>query len=34
MKSTLLWKPEKGSHILTIKDKEDRVLDSVTFVVK
>jgi penicillin-binding protein 1C len=34
VKSALLWKPERGSHILTIKDKEDRVLDSVTFIVR
>jgi penicillin-binding protein 1C len=34
MKSTLLWKPERGSHRLTIKDKKDRVLDSVTFIVR
>ena len=34
MRSTLLWKPERGSHILSIKDKKDRVLDSVTLIVR
>ena len=34
MKSTLLWKPERGNHILTVTDKDQRVLDSVTFIVR
>jgi len=34
IKSTLLWRPERGSHILSIKDKKDRILDSVTFIVR
>ena len=34
MMNTLLWKPERGSHTLTIADKEDHILDSVTFVVR
>jgi len=34
MKSSILWKPERGTHILSISDKEYRVLDSVTFIVR
>jgi penicillin-binding protein 1C len=34
MKSSILWKPERGNHILSISDKELRVLDSVTFIVR
>jgi hypothetical protein len=34
MMSSFLWKPERGSHVLTITDQEHHVLDSVTFVVR
>jgi hypothetical protein len=30
----LLWKPERGRHVLSLVDGENRVADSVTFVVK
>ncbi|MBI5584688.1 MAG: penicillin-binding protein 1C [Deltaproteobacteria bacterium] len=29
-----LWKPERGSHVLSIVDRENRVLDQVSFSVK
>jgi penicillin-binding protein 1C len=32
--ATLAWKPERGRHVLTLVDREDRVADAVTFVVK
>jgi len=32
--STLAWKPERGRHVLTLVDREDRVADAVTFIVK
>ena len=32
--ATLAWKPERGRHVLTLVDREDRVADAVRFVVK
>jgi len=32
--ATLAWKPERGRHVLTLVDRENRVADSVSFVVK
>jgi penicillin-binding protein 1C len=32
--ATLAWRPERGRHVLTLVDREDRVADAVTFVVK
>lgn len=32
--ATLAWKPERGRHVLTLVDREERVADAVTFVVK
>ena len=32
--ASLLWKPERGRHVLSLVDGENRVADSVTFVVK
>jgi penicillin-binding protein 1C len=29
-----LWKPERGTYVLSIMDKENLVVDSVEFVVK
>ena len=34
MKSTYLWKPERGNHVLSIADHEHHILDSVTFIVR
>jgi penicillin-binding protein 1C len=32
--NAFLWKPERGTHVLAITDDKERVLDSVTFVVR
>jgi penicillin-binding protein 1C len=32
--ATLAWRPERGRHVLTLVDREERVADRVTFVVK
>ena len=32
--ASLLWKPERGRHVLSLVDGENRVADSVTFIVK
>lgn len=32
--NTVSWKPERGSHTLTISDQDGHVLDSVTFIVR
>ena len=32
--ASLLWKPERGRHVLSLVDRENRVADSVTFIVK
>ena len=29
-----LWKPERGNHVLSIVDKENRIVDSIEFMVK
>lgn len=34
LKNPPLWKPERGSHTLIIKDQENHALDSVTFIVR
>jgi penicillin-binding protein 1C len=34
MASSLNWKPERGNHVLSITDRELRILDSIQFVVK
>jgi penicillin-binding protein 1C len=32
--ASLLWKPERGRHVLSLVDGENHVADSVTFIVK
>jgi len=32
--ASLLWKPERGRHMLSLIDRENKTADSVTFIVK
>jgi penicillin-binding protein 1C len=32
--ASLLWKPERGRHVLSLIDRENNIADSVTFIVK
>jgi hypothetical protein len=29
-----LWKPERGAHVLSLVDRENRIVDTVSFSVK